>query len=409
MHSSPHLRRRIGLAALSAAALLAVAACSGSSDTGATIDKQPPPPAHWVVSLGDSYIAGEGARWAGNTDGAPDAVDAQGPFAYGGVNGMEDIAGCHEARQSEINIESSSTAGKDLACSGAETATKIESDGSFKPGIDFYDQNGQIGQALALERFAKTHSVSAVVLSIGGNNFEFSTILTQCVLDFVGNAGSKPVYCSKDPSLAKLFDAAHAAQVQAAVQQSIQNITKALTAAGEKSSDYRIVVQGYPSPLPPGNLIRYPQTVQARYTEGGCPLFDKDATWANTTVVPTINNTVASAVSASGLTNITYLDVSQAFVGHRLCEDGVNQLQHTGLSSWRSPGAANALEWVNEVYTKGTPWQGQESAHPNFWGSMAERNCLQQVLAQTSVSATATCTHSGTSMQGVEPVMTVSG
>ena len=393
---------------MSAAALLAIAACSGSNND-AVITKPPPQPANWVVSLGDSYIAGEGARWAGNTNGSPDPVDAQGPFAYAGPNGLENIAGCHEARQSEVDVDYGDTAGKDLACSGAETSTKTESDGSFKPGIDFYDQGGQIGQALALEQFAKTHHVSAVVLSIGGNNFQFSTILTDCVEDFVGTAGATPSYCSKDPALQRLFSAAHVSQVESQIGGAIGNITKALTKAGEKSSQYRIIVQNYPSPLPPGNLIRYPQTVHARFDVGGCPLFDTDATWANTTVVPTIDQTVKDAVSASGLSNITYLDLSQAFVGHRLCEQGVSQFQDTGMTSWRSTGAADALEWVNEVYVKGTPWQSQESGHPNFWGTMAERNCLRQVLRQTSIQSSVSCTRSGTDMSGVEPVMQISG
>ncbi|MFM9127763.1 MAG: hypothetical protein ACKOTA_09465, partial [Solirubrobacterales bacterium] len=36
----------------------------------------------WVVSIGDSAISGEGARWAGNSNKSPDLVDALGPGAY---------------------------------------------------------------------------------------------------------------------------------------------------------------------------------------------------------------------------------------------------------------------------------------------------------------------------------------
>ncbi|MHB1139174.1 MAG: hypothetical protein ACYC2O_09485 [Microthrixaceae bacterium] len=36
----------------------------------------------WVVSVGDSYISGEGGRWAGNKSGFNSAIDALGSSAY---------------------------------------------------------------------------------------------------------------------------------------------------------------------------------------------------------------------------------------------------------------------------------------------------------------------------------------
>ena len=38
--------------------------------------------APWVVSLGDSYISGEGGRWAGNSNNSSSSVDAGGSAAY---------------------------------------------------------------------------------------------------------------------------------------------------------------------------------------------------------------------------------------------------------------------------------------------------------------------------------------
>src|SRR5258706_6824782 len=38
--------------------------------------------APWIVSVGDSAISGEAGRWAGNTNGSSDNVDALGSTAY---------------------------------------------------------------------------------------------------------------------------------------------------------------------------------------------------------------------------------------------------------------------------------------------------------------------------------------
>jgi hypothetical protein len=385
-------------------ALAAVASCSGSSDHAAQVIPNAAP-VHWVVSLGDSYIAGEGDRWGGNSAANStaeyQALDVLGPFAYAGTAGLEDIAGCHRATQPEVAVDYGDVKGMNFACSGAETSTKFEGT-VFKPGIDFYAKGGKIGQAEALERFAKTHDVTSIVLSIGGNDFNFSAILTKCVQDFFNTSATTPTYCSQDPKLAEYFTPSRQAEVKQRIEGAIANIRTAMERAGSKPSEYRIIVQNYPSPLPPGADLRYAQTAAARFDKGGCPFFDRDATWANTTALAAINDTVDDAAAESD--TVSLLDVSRAFVGHRLCEQGAEQIEDSGLSSWRASGAANQLEWVNQVYVKGIPWQTQESAHPNYWGTAAERNCLRQVV-KSSGAGRFNCVHEGTAMTGREPTM----
>lgn len=401
--------RPAAVVAMAVLGILTAAACTGSTDDGAT----PPgttsrPPASYVVSLGDSYISGEGDRWAGNTNGDFKQVDALGPFAYAGPIGLEDIPGCHRADLPEVAVDTGRLVGKNLACSGAETSTKTEGV-LFKPGIDFYHKGYRVGQALALQRFAKTHEVAAVVLSIGGNDFNFSTILTKCVTDFVLTAGSPhPVYCSRDRGLASYFTPTHRSDVEQRIDRALDNIATAMRHAGSDPSSYRVIVQDYPSPIPSGGGFRYRETSAGRFSLGGCPLFDKDASWANDAVLSAINDTVRQAVDASEQDNITFVDMTAAFVGHRLCERGAAQLQESGLSSWQAPDAANSLEWVNQTYLKGIPWQTQESAHPNYWGTAAERNCLRQVVTQT-VGASVSCIRDGTSMTRGEPTMKLVG
>ncbi len=135
-----------------------------------------------IVSIGDSYISGEGGRWAGNADEdqtSPWKLTDVGSDAYfppGGIR--EQIPGCHRSRSAEIGIFPLARVGtaKNLACSGATTS--IDASGlDFKPGIDFYNKNGHEGQALMLEQTAKFSPVRMVVLSIGGNDFHFSDVI----------------------------------------------------------------------------------------------------------------------------------------------------------------------------------------------------------------------------------------
>ena len=94
-----------------------------------------------VVALGDSAISGEGGRWAGNTNGSSNNVDALGSTAYNdnASNTAELIKGCHRSKAAEIHI-GGGVVSQNLACSGAKTSTTPFSSGSdFKPGIDFYN------------------------------------------------------------------------------------------------------------------------------------------------------------------------------------------------------------------------------------------------------------------------------
>src|ERR1700754_3895816 len=110
-----------------------------------------------VVTVGDSAISGEAGRWAGNTNGDPSRTDALGPTAYydNAAGTGEAIPGCHRSKSAEAHIGiDGNVLSANLACSGARTYTYTNSDGNFKPGLDFYnDGAGHIGQALALQQY----------------------------------------------------------------------------------------------------------------------------------------------------------------------------------------------------------------------------------------------------------------
>lgn len=367
--------------------------------------------APWVVSLGDSYISGEAGRWAGNSNDGESHIDALGPTAYydNPTNTAELINRCHRSKSDEIYL-GGGVNGEDLACSGATTSTYFDS-GNFKPGLDFYsDSSGNQGQALMLQNFAATHDVKMVVVAIGGNNYNFSSIVQDCVEDFLLSPSWWPDYCDDDSSVTGNFTSANVATQTAAIKTGLLNVHQAMLNAGYADSAYTILVQNYPSPLPPGSGFRYSQSGYTRQSTGGCGFWNNDANWANNTALPTIDNSEFNAAAQTGLSNIRTLNISAAFNGHRLCENTVGLLEEEGLSSWTSPGAVNVSEWVNQIRTVstiGSDYYIQESLHPDYWGQLALRDCLRQAYNNGAVRS-GSCTVAGTGLdaQG-EPIMSL--
>ena len=200
------------------------------------------------------------------------------------------------------------------------------------------------------------------------------------------------------------------ASVKAQIVGAIQNIATAMKNAGYSSSQYTIAVQDYPSPIPNGSEFRYSQSGYTRQTVGGCGFWNRDANYANSTMLPTIDGTVFAAAAASGLSNVVTLQLSSAFNGRRLCEKGVGLLEEEHLSSWKSAGAVDKTEWINQIRTVSAifpPYEIQEDIHPNYWGQLALRNCLTQVWNAGSPRG-GTCTISATGLNSSgEPNMSL--
>jgi hypothetical protein len=363
-----------------------------------------------IVAVGDSAISGEAGRWAGNTNGSSSNVDALGPTAYfdNATNTAETTHGCHRSKAAEIAIGGVQSA--NLACSGARTYTQPFSSGSdFKPGLDFYDDGaGHIGQAKALQQYASAHNVTMVVALIGANNYGFADIVQQCVQDWLLSPSWWPDYCYDDSSIRAKFTAANIASITTNVANAFLNLRTAMRNAGYADSQWTLLAQTYSSPVPYGSQFRYSQSGYTRQSVGGCGFWNRDADWANNTVVPTLNSTITNAVTLSGMTNVRVFDGRNALVGHRLCENTDGLLEETGIANWRSPGAADRSEWVSQIRTVTTifgPYQLQEDLHPSYWGELALRNCMRQAYAGGAVLG-GSCTHTsaGLDAQG-EPNM----
>jgi len=356
-----------------------------------------------VVSVGDSYISGEAGRWAGNTNGSASNVDALGSTAYfdNAANTAELINRCHRSKAAEIHLGGGVNSAN-LACSGAKTSTFTDSSGYFKPGLDFYSSGGNQGQALMLQSYAATHNVKMISLSIGGNNFNFASIIQSCVTDFLTSPSWWPNYCYDDSSVTANFTSANIATQTTAIKNAILNVRQAMTNAGYSDSGYTILVQDYESPVPLGSGFRYSQSGYTRQSTGGCGFWNTDANWANNSALPTINNAVKNAAAQTGLTNVKILELQAAFNGRRLCENTVGLLEEKGLASWLSSGAVDQTEWVNQIRTVSTAFSDyyiQESLHPNYWGEKALRNCVRQAY-NAGAPRGGTCTRGANGLNG---------
>jgi hypothetical protein len=393
--------RSVRVLLLAAALVLALAAPAAADGPGVGTPT--------VVTLGDSAISGEGGRWAGNTNKSPSRVDALGSDAYWDAAGGEAIRGCHRSEAAQAHI-GTPVASLNLACSGAKTTTGGTGSGdNFKPGIDFYsDASERKGQALALQQYAANHNVKAVVLMIGANNYGFAAIVERCVTNWLTSPSWLKNYCSDDASMVSRFTATRQAQETENVRQAFLRVRTAMANAGYSASQYTIIAQTYWSPIPRGSGFRYPESGWTRQAIGGCGTWNRDANWANDTVVTAMNNSVKNGAALSGLTNVVTLDLVDSLVGRRLCEQGVGLLEETGTPSWQSAGAVDRSEWVAQIRTVTTivgPYQLQESGHASYWGQLAMRNCLRLAYNNGAVRG-GKCVRAGNGLTSRgEPVM----
>ncbi|GAB2738178.1 SGNH/GDSL hydrolase family protein [Nocardioides pakistanensis] len=366
----------------------------------------------WVVTLGDSYISGEAGRWAGSSNDSASYADALGPTAYfdNAAGTAEQIPRCHRSRSAQAHI-GGGVNGLNLACSGARAATFWDGNDRFKPGLDFYDDGaGHIGQAKALQQFAATHNVRMVVVSVGGNDFNFGSIVQTCVTNFLTSPTWWKDYCSDDGDVTSNFTSSNVAAVRAKIKTAYQNVRTAMRNAGYGDSSWTLLVQNYPSPLPRSGGIRYAESGYTRQDTGGCGFWNRDLDWANDTALPTINNTVFAALGDAAIGNSRTLDLSSAFNGRRLCENTVGLYEEKGLTNWTQAGAVDKTEWINQIRTVSTvgdsPYYVQESLHPNYWAQLATRSCVRQAY-NGGTPRSGRCTISGTGLVNGEPRMSL--
>ncbi|WP_217199876.1 GDSL-type esterase/lipase family protein [Streptomyces buecherae] len=384
--------------------LLTQGSCAALAATGAHgVQTAAPRCREAVVSMGDSYISGEAGRWQGNGFNGQYSYKAKQGSAYGTDRAAYNCTGsgtdekcehdpkrvygetgegkeqCHRSDVAPIKSLGEGLGIPEerrinIACSGATTDDVISK--TFK---------GEKPQVEQLAKLSKLYRLKYVVLSIGGNDLGFSKIAQDCVIGYEFNSP-----CStkgRDDVAGKLEG------VRNKVATAVEAVQKTLRDAGQ--NDTKIILQGYPNPVPAAQNIRYENKMWMREMAGGCPLHDKDVDWLHYEVVPGLNQSVASVARAA---NVIYLDSQSAFAGHELCSKGASQAQEDSTPD--NPPHESAAEWVRWIPSllDWAPWtQGekQEAVHPNAFGQQALGSCLRKTMQATPDRSTGYFTCAG--------------
>ncbi|MGH1488516.1 MAG: GDSL-type esterase/lipase family protein [Acidimicrobiales bacterium] len=347
-------------------AFVAVVGMAGPVAADATSSESP----NAVVSMGDSFISGEAGRWEGNssrsygdrrgTDRA--AYKRRGWWRYDRslVYSASDGNGCHRSDvapvlSSEIAVERLIN----LACSGAATKNLIRAENG---GVG---QNGEPSQADQLAVVAQSYDVEMIVVSIGGNDLGFGSIIVDCAIDYLTSTSRRPRTCNEDQQQnidSEIDDA------MASVGLVLDEIRAVMGQAGYGTDDYRLVLQSYASPVPSGDEFRYGESKLSRTIKGRCPFWNADATWARDSFVPQLSSGLRAVSDSRG---IEFLDMQDALDGREAC------------SKTTAQGRPDNAEWSRFVSLGIAQGDMQESLHPNAYGQRANGSCLALLFDAT--------------------------
>ena len=344
--------RHVTVAALAAAQ--AAVASPGSATTA-------------IVSLGDSFISGEGGRWMGNgsealgtrsgTDRAAfDCGWAGCAYDPHRVYGASEDDGCHRSDVAPIRSAPVAVDEKaNLACSGAQTVN------IWRAAAGGESHFGEPPQADRLAALARRDDVRLVVLTVGANDVGFGGLVADCALAWARSSPEDPIYCHGGAQAE--IEATLPAMV-AGLKKALGQVRAAMASAGYRRADYRLVAMGYASPFPAGRWVRYPEDGWSRLSEGGCPLWDADADWAALRATPSIDAAMRAAATSAGA---EFLDLQHALDGHQLCD------RRSRLAGAGGPSPRTA-EWVRRLsFAQGST---RESLHPNAYGQRAIGACI---------------------------------
>ncbi len=257
------------------------------------------PVVRWAA-LGDSYSAGTGASSYLGAPNPPDCRRSLQTYSYRVGGGGLRIGD----RGERISLDTPNL----KACDGAKI-------------IDMYfTQNNRGAETRQLDWV--TRRTRLVTLSIGGNSAGFVDKLKTCVY---GN-------CSGAPLLS--------GQEAATIQDDLVRLYQTIRPQMRRNS--RLVVLGYPAFLPNPYDGADPQPSTTR-----CPIVNSQLDTAELRRIyeaaALLNNAVSGAVARLGDPGVRYVDVADAFRGHRICSD---------------------YEWANGVNLLDIP----ETFHPNDRG-----------------------------------------
>jgi hypothetical protein len=330
-----------------------------------------------IVSLGDSFMSGEAGRWQGNSlnfTGTRDGTDRAASCKLGifcshdahRVYGTSYDNGCHRSDVAEIKSAAIAVDEKvNIACSGAQTDNIWRASRGGRPF------KGEAPQADQLATIAQLKNVKLIMLTISANDLGFADHVINCTIAW---------------SLGYTCHAAEQASLEAALpaarhglRKAVDEIRAVMAGAGYSGSQYRLIMQGYSSPVPRGADNRYPETGWSRLTTGGCPFWNVDSDWAKNQATPTIVDNMRSVAAEK---DVQFLDVRDALNGHEVCNRASTPVDGS------HPRSAVANEWVRWLNSGCCQGDAQESLHPNAWGERAIGRCVALIWAASGGNRT---------------------
>ena len=331
----------------------------------------PPPTA--VVTMGDSYISGEAGRWLGNSvnlAGDRDGTDRACVFTFGLCTSYDEgrvyvdgsaASGCHRSDVAEVHSARLPVERRvNIACSGAVTANLLR---ASRGGTTAHGEPPQADQLLPI---AQSTRIRMIVVSVGGNDLGFASIVSACFQAYL----TRTAPCSETQAAA-LSDA-RLAETTDKIVGAIDEIRAVMRQSGRADDEYRLVLQTYPVVIPRSADARYHEA-DPRRTAEGCPFYDADMDWAQTDAAPRIGRAVKAAAAARGA---EVLELLHAFDGHEVCA------RSAAAVSALAPPSQRGSEWGRAV-SAATIAQGQtqELFHPNAYGQMALGTCIGALYA----------------------------
>jgi lysophospholipase L1-like esterase len=285
------------------------------------------------LALGDSFASGEGAfNYRSGTD-------VQKPFNK-----------CHLSLLSYpylLAAKTSLNAVQSVACSGAKmkdvysgdetsyNANQKQSEGKELPGFDDEIYHSFLVGYRPQLNFAERNKPGAITISIGGNDIGFGQILLACL---------KSGTCYSDPQ--------ERLNLVYTINTKFDEFVSAYRQAkNSAASDAGIYVVGYPVLADP---------------KGNCALnvhLDSQEILFANQIVGYLNSVISRAAQKAG---VKYIDVEQAFAGHKLCEAVSSDVAVNGLTAGDEKTFTIPLRRVDrslDIFIT-----GHESYHPNQLG-----------------------------------------
>lgn len=296
------------------------------------------------IGLGDSYTSGEGA------------------FDYlEGTDTADNM--CHLSAHAYPFLLThdlfSSAGGHSVACSGAVINDVGSISGNYRGQVrgvvslqELEQSKSQLLESveanflpgyIAQQRFVARWQPLVTTVSVGGDDIGFGDIVVNCVEPHLGRHPS-------DNTCYNTYE--DRVEVLNLIDRTVPRWTALYSRLKHEAPETQLYVIGYP---------------QVVYDAGPCAAnvhLNKNELAFAESVVDYLNQDIRKAALGAG---VTYVDISQAFKGHRLCEAAGYDV------------AVNGLTAGSDVGPLGTKVFGKESYHPNALGqSLIEQAILKQ-------------------------------